>query len=99
MAEDLRNNENRARFKNDSINTMTLRSADGSIAGGMRFDPAKSVPGNEMPPGILGPAGLLRDPHAGGRHSYDNLTTKPGIEGGRGAETRRRLYDRDVKYR
>jgi hypothetical protein len=102
MAEDLRNNENRARFKNDSINTMTPRSADGSIAGGMRFDPA-SVPGNPMPPGILG-APMTTDPHRHGQRSFDNTENKPGeaTRAERSGETRRRLIESrspSYKYR
>jgi hypothetical protein len=94
MAEDLRNNENRARFKNDSVNPMTPRFADGSIAGGMRFDP-NSVPGNSMPPPIRGDAAISADPHRHGRNSFDNLANKPGeaTRAERSGETRRRLIE------
>jgi hypothetical protein len=86
--DDLRNNENRARFKNDSINTPTPCSADTRAAS----------PG-EQPPSIRPDSPLLVGPHDGGRNSHDNMTVKPGMKGGRGAETHRRLYDRSTKYR
>src|SRR5690349_16664910 len=98
--DDLRNNENRARFKNDSINKMTPRSADGPIAGGSRFDPANAVPAPEIPRdrGICSATPMTKDPHIGGRHSNENRTVAPG-EKNRSAEPGRRIYGRDTSYK
>jgi hypothetical protein len=99
--DDLRNNENRARFKNDSINKMTPRSADGSVAGGSRIDP-NSLHGNEMPPGILNSgAPMTLDPHAGARRSNDNVRVKEGevSRSARMTEVRRRIYSRNTDYK
>jgi hypothetical protein len=83
MAERFLNNENRGRHR-DAINTQ---------------QPARtvhdhnSVSANEMPPSIRPDAPLCTDPHAQGRHSFDNLSVKPG-EKARSrytTETRRRL--------
>jgi hypothetical protein len=99
----LAGNENRAHIhKGGRYQEMTPRSADGPIADG-RIDPANSVPGNEMPPGILNPNSMpmMKDAHANARHSNENRTAMPG-EKSRTAyadENRRRIYGRDVKYR
>jgi hypothetical protein len=98
MEDHLRNNENHARFKNDSVNRMSPRSADGSVAGGAIIDP-NCVPGREQPPGILG-APINSDPHRHGRHS-NNISQKPPERPGShyAEENRRRIFGRDVKYR
>jgi hypothetical protein len=85
MANEFTNNENRARLK-DSINRPTDRSASGPPIG------ANSP--NPMPPGILGPAGMMRDPHAGGRNSaLQNLSVRPAekLRAAETAEIQRRL--------
>jgi hypothetical protein len=94
-------NENRAHVgKAGRYQMMTPRSADGSIAGGAQFDPANSVKGNEMPPGILG-APMTTDPHRAGRHSTDNLPARaperPRSQ--RTEETRNRIYGRTPTYK
>jgi hypothetical protein len=93
MPSEFMNNENRKRLA-DTINRPMDRSADGSIAGGARID-VNSVPGNEMPPGILNSNStpMMKDAHAAGRHSYDNVTVKPAEKSraAESAETRRRL--------
>jgi hypothetical protein len=101
--------ENRARFKNDSRNVPSPRSASGPVAEPAVFGaPAvhdwNSVPANEMGPGILNSNSvpMTKDSHAGGRHSgLQNLSVKPG-EKSRAAytdEIHRRIHGRDVKYR
>jgi hypothetical protein len=98
MVEDLRNNENRARFKNDSVNPMTPRSADGPVATGS----FGGVKGNEMPPGILNSNSTpwTLDPHQNQRHS-NNLANpspeRPRTQ--RTEETRRRIFSRGPGYR
>jgi hypothetical protein len=98
--DDLRNNENRARFKNDSVNPMTPRSADGSISGGVRHDYVNSVPAPDIPRdrGICSSTPMNKDPHIGGRHSNENRTVAPG-EKNRSAEPGRRIYSRGTEYK
>jgi hypothetical protein len=98
--EDLRDNENRARFKNDSVNRMTPRSADGPIAGGSAIDPGNSVRGNPMPDGILNPNSIpmTLNPHQNFKGSHQNLTNKPADKN-RSAEPGRRIYSRDTAYK
>jgi hypothetical protein len=83
--DDLRNNENRARFKNDSVNRMTPANEYAGCA------PPRSF--NDLPPPIRGDAPMMLDPHAGGRHGFDNMVNKPGEKSraAESAETRRRL--------
>jgi hypothetical protein len=98
-------NENRAHVgKAGRYQMMTPRSADGSVAGGAQIDPANSVKGNEMPPGILrgDSVPMTTDSHAGGRHTgLQNLAVKPGevSRSARAEETRRRIYSRGPGYR
>jgi hypothetical protein len=102
MPSEFINNENRARLR-DSINKPTPRSADGPIAGGARIDPSNSVPGNEMPPGILSPNStpMMLDSHAGARRSNDNIRVKEGevSRSARMTEVRRRIYSRNPDYK
>jgi hypothetical protein len=92
-------NENRAKFRRDSVNPMSPRSAFGPIAGGSAIDPANSVPGVEMGAGILG-APLNPDPHSHGRRS-NNLSKMPPEKPGShyAEENRRRIHGRGVDYK
>jgi hypothetical protein len=104
MPSEFLNNENRARLR-DSINKPTPRSADGSIAGGSAIDPANSLHGNDLPPGILNPNStpMTKDSHSGGRHRDENATVRAGEKSREkyAEEIRRRIHGpaRDVKYR
>jgi hypothetical protein len=85
-------NENRAKFRRDSVNPMTPRSADGPIATG-RIDP-NCVAAPEQPPGILrSGVPMTLDPHKNLRNSAFNLSVKPAEKSraAESAETRRRL--------
>jgi len=71
MAQDrLFGNENRAHVGKASVyNPMTDMPAGGGVA--------SARPPNDMPPSIRGDAPMLMDPHANGRHSFDNQRSKP----------------------
>jgi hypothetical protein len=87
------NNANRAHVeKGGSINRPSPVTAAVGAAG--------AVSPGEMGPGILGKPMTL-DPHAGGRHSHENLAVKPGevSRSKRTAEIQRRLEDRTPKYK
>jgi hypothetical protein len=66
MTEDLRNNENRARFKNDSINAP-------SDCSSLSRPPSPGA----MPPPLRGDAPMTLDPHFRGRGHQDNATVRP----------------------
>jgi hypothetical protein len=88
--------ENRARFRNDSVNTPTPMTSDGGVA--------SPNPPNDMPLGILNgnSVPMTLDPHSGGRNSaLQNLEQKPGevSRSARTAEIKRRLTSGDVKYK
>jgi hypothetical protein len=76
--------ENRHKFARDSINAPTP--CDGTGAA-----PPRSH--NDLPMSIRGDQPLCLDPHAAGRHSYDNMAVKPGEKSrsSYAAEARRRL--------
>jgi hypothetical protein len=88
MDEDLLHNQNRARIEKAGVrNRMTPANATAAprnVADGA---------GKEMPPGILGPNGMMKDAHAGGRHSgLQNLSVKPG-------EKSREKYAEEIRRR
>jgi hypothetical protein len=80
-------NENRAHIgRTTLVNWPTPMNADGGVA--------SANPPNALPPGILNSGvPMMKDSHAAGRHSYDNMTVKPGEKSraAESAETRRRL--------
>jgi hypothetical protein len=63
-------NENRAKFRRDSVNPMTPCDGTGS---------ATARAHNDLPPGILGPNPMQgTDSHQNARHSNENRTVVPG---------------------
>jgi hypothetical protein len=67
---------------------MTPMDADGGGAGSVR-----GAGPNDLPPSIRPDQPLCLDPHAAGRHSFDNMAVKPGEKprSHYAAEDRRRL--------
>jgi hypothetical protein len=84
-------NENRAHIEKSGIEN--------------RMTPTTTLPRPPSPGEIVGPglcsANPLLDAHSKGRHSFDNMTTKPGeaSRAQRSAETRRRIEDRTPTYK
>jgi hypothetical protein len=78
-------NENRAKFRRDSMNPMTPCTADGGVA--------RARAHNDLPPPLRGDAPIFTDPHARLRYGADNLSVKPGEKSRAhyAAEDRRRL--------